>query len=97
MSNVFVFLSKPMAGPVLDSLAGTLLPEASKSKSKTDKPKVNLWVSLYIYRYQDVRLLDPVVKSLVGAMFSVCQSRADRHSFKCRLLCMFLVILHCFS
>ncbi|XP_075316569.1 calpastatin isoform X11 [Odontesthes bonariensis] len=30
---------KPMAGPVLDSLAGTLLPEASKSKSKTDKPK----------------------------------------------------------
>ncbi|XP_072238734.1 calpastatin isoform X2 [Leuresthes tenuis] len=30
---------KPMAGPVLDSLAGTLLPEASKSKSKMDKPK----------------------------------------------------------
>nr|CBN81110.1 Calpastatin [Dicentrarchus labrax] len=31
---------KPMAGPVLDSLAGTLLPDASELKSKTDKPKV---------------------------------------------------------
>ncbi|XP_051269710.1 calpastatin isoform X15 [Dicentrarchus labrax] len=30
---------KPMAGPVLDSLAGTLLPDASELKSKTDKPK----------------------------------------------------------
>ncbi|XP_041836163.1 calpastatin isoform X6 [Melanotaenia boesemani] len=30
---------KPMAGPVLDSLSGTLLPDPIKSKSKTDKPK----------------------------------------------------------
>ncbi|XP_041814600.1 calpastatin isoform X8 [Chelmon rostratus] len=30
---------KPMAGPVLDSLAGTLLPDAPEFKSKTDKPK----------------------------------------------------------
>ncbi|KAI3369492.1 hypothetical protein L3Q82_007708 [Scortum barcoo] len=31
---------KPMAGPVLDSLADTLLPATKESKSKTDKPKV---------------------------------------------------------
>ncbi|XP_076609749.1 calpastatin isoform X19 [Chaetodon auriga] len=30
---------KPMAGPVLDSLSGTLLPDAPEFKSKTDKPK----------------------------------------------------------
>ncbi|XP_067444081.1 calpastatin isoform X9 [Thunnus thynnus] len=30
---------KPMAGPVLDSLAGTLLPDAPEFKSKADKPK----------------------------------------------------------
>ncbi|XP_070758192.1 calpastatin isoform X2 [Enoplosus armatus] len=30
---------KPMAGPVLDSLAGTLLPDALELKTKTDKPK----------------------------------------------------------
>nr|XP_043880252.1 calpastatin isoform X4 [Solea senegalensis] len=30
---------KPMAGPVLESLAGTLLPDAPELKSKTDKPK----------------------------------------------------------
>ncbi|XP_047203075.1 calpastatin isoform X9 [Girardinichthys multiradiatus] len=30
---------KPMAGPALDSLAKTLLPDASQQKSKTDKPK----------------------------------------------------------
>ncbi|XP_051804331.1 calpastatin isoform X5 [Acanthochromis polyacanthus] len=30
---------KPMAGPVLDSLAGTLLPDDPQFKSKTDKPK----------------------------------------------------------
>ncbi|XP_054472089.1 LOW QUALITY PROTEIN: calpastatin [Anoplopoma fimbria] len=30
---------KPMAGPVLDSLAGTLLPDTPEFKSKTDKPK----------------------------------------------------------
>ncbi|XP_035518530.1 calpastatin isoform X2 [Morone saxatilis] len=30
---------KPMAGPVLDSLAGTLLPDTFELKSKTDKPK----------------------------------------------------------
>lgn len=29
-----------MAGPVLDSLSGTLLPDAPEFKSKTDKPKV---------------------------------------------------------
>ncbi|XP_044075145.1 calpastatin isoform X29 [Siniperca chuatsi] len=30
---------KPMAGPVLDSLAGKLLPDAPEFKPKTDKPK----------------------------------------------------------
>ncbi|XP_044204370.1 calpastatin isoform X10 [Thunnus albacares] len=30
---------KPMAGPVLDSMAGTLLPDAPEFKSKADKPK----------------------------------------------------------
>ncbi|CAI5688505.1 unnamed protein product [Oreochromis niloticus] len=30
---------KPMAGPVLESLSDTLLPDAVKGKSKTDKPK----------------------------------------------------------
>ncbi|KAM9361959.1 calpastatin isoform 14-T14 [Symphorus nematophorus] len=30
---------KPMAGPVLDSLAGTLVPDTQEFKSKTDKPK----------------------------------------------------------
>ncbi|XP_027859364.1 calpastatin [Xiphophorus couchianus] len=30
---------KPMAAPVLDSLADTLTPDAMKAKSKTDKPK----------------------------------------------------------
>lgn len=30
---------KPMAGPALDSLAGTLLPDAPEFKSKTDKAK----------------------------------------------------------
>ncbi|XP_054866504.1 calpastatin isoform X29 [Amphiprion ocellaris] len=30
---------KPMAGPVLDSLSGTLLPDNPEFKSKTDKPK----------------------------------------------------------
>jgi len=30
---------KPMAGPVLDSLAGTLLPDAPEFKPKADKPK----------------------------------------------------------
>ncbi|KAK5608933.1 hypothetical protein CRENBAI_018082 [Crenichthys baileyi] len=30
---------KPMAGPALDSLAKTLVPDASQQKSKTDKPK----------------------------------------------------------
>ncbi|XP_068450115.1 calpastatin isoform X5 [Clinocottus analis] len=30
---------KPMAGPVLDSLSGTLLPDAPGFKSKADKPK----------------------------------------------------------
>lgn len=35
-----MILSQPMAGPVLDTLADTLIPDAMEAKSQTDKPKV---------------------------------------------------------
>lgn len=37
---ICVILSQPMAGPVLDTLADTLIPDAMEAKSQTDKPKV---------------------------------------------------------
>lgn len=35
-----------MAGPVLESLSDTLLPDPVKGKSKTDKPKVKIYMTI---------------------------------------------------
>lgn len=51
---IFMILSQPMAGPVLDTLADTLIPDAMEAKSQTDKPKVtglNLVSSVVNYNW----------------------------------------------